>query len=109
MTDQVKLAGRLPGSFENNGMSSVAADLLKTPETDRLAVIWYDVLKTTHDVDTGDDIATIRVKRIEPMGDVGSATAALREMVMQAAEARTGAKPLPFDATDADDGAEVVE
>lgn len=114
MSEIVKLAGRLPGSFENNGMPAVASDLLKDGATQRLAVIWYDVLTTGHNNDTGDDIATMRVLRIEPMGSVGAATSALREMVMQAAEARTGKAPLPFDqvepepGSDDGDGAEVL-
>lgn len=100
MTTEVKLAGRLPGSIENNGMYNVQPDLLKSPAEHRLAVIWYDVPKIVDDVETGDRVPTMRVLRIEPMGEVGEATAALREMVMQAAEARTGKTPLPFDETD---------
>jgi hypothetical protein len=100
VTTEVKLAGRLPGSIENNGMYNVQPDLLQSPKEHRLAVIWYDVPKIVDDVETGDRIPTMRVLRIEPMGEVGEATAALREMVMQAAEARTGNTPLPFDETD---------
>lgn len=103
MTTEVKLAGRLPGSIENNGMYNVQPDLLKTPSEHRLAVIWYDVPKIVDDVETGDRVPTMRVLRIEPMGEVGEATEALREMVMQAAEARTGKSPLPFDDVSPDD------
>lgn len=102
MTTEVKLAGRLPGSIENNGMYNVQPDLLKTPAEHRLAVIWYDVPKIVDDVESGDRVPTMRVLRIEPMGEVGEATAALREMVMQVAEARTGKTPLPFDDVDPD-------
>ena len=93
---EVKLAGRLPGSMENNGMYSVQPDLLKTPKERRLAVIWYDVLKHVHNVDTEEDVPVMRVLRIEPIGDVDEASQALQELVMQKAEQRLGATPLPF-------------
>lgn len=105
MTDvskSVKLAGRLPGSTENNGLLSVVQELIDSPKADRMFVIWADVLKITEDVETGDHVPTLRVKRIEPMGEVGEAQQALRELVMQAAEARLGHTPLPFDETDVD-------
>lgn len=102
MSSEVKLAGRLPASAESNGMGSVQADLLRAPKEQKLAVIWYDVLKITTDVDTDDEVPTIRVLKIEPMGDVDDASAALREMVMQRMEARLGHTPLPFDAHDPD-------
>ncbi|WP_020385941.1 hypothetical protein [Kribbella catacumbae] len=105
MTDvskSVKLAGRLPGSTENNGLLSVVQELIDSPKADRMFVIWADVLKITEDVETGDHVPTLRVKRIEPMGEVDAASQALRELVMQAAEARLGHTPLPFDETDVD-------
>lgn len=103
MTTEVKLAGRLPGSVENNGMYSVQPDLLKTPAEHRLAVIWYDVPKIVDDVESGDRVPTMRVLRIEPMGEVDEASQVLREMVMQKAEARLGATPLPFGDVSPDD------
>lgn len=102
MSTEVKLAGRLPQSAESNGMYSVQPELLTDPEEQRLAVIWYDVLKITRDVDQGDEVPTIRVLKIEPMGEVGAASQALREMVMQQAEARLGHTPLPFGEVDPD-------
>jgi hypothetical protein len=102
VSTEVKLAGRLPQSAESNGMYSVQPELLTDPEEQRLAVIWYDVLKITRDVDQGDEVPTIRVLKIEPMGQVDDASQALREMVMQKAEARLGHTPLPFDQHDPD-------
>lgn len=96
MAEKVRLAGRLPGSIENNGMLSIAPDLLKQTNHVRLAVIWYDVLKTEHNNDSGDDIAVLRIGRIEPMGDVGEVSEALQEIVLVAAEKRLGSAPLPF-------------
>ena len=102
MSTEVKLAGRLPASSESNGMHSVQADLLTDPEEQRLAVIWYDVLKITRDVDQGDEVPTIRVLKIEPLGLVDEVSQAIREEVMRASEARLGHTPLPFDQHDPD-------
>ncbi|MGZ0150683.1 hypothetical protein ACXJJ3_26735 [Kribbella sp. WER1] len=104
MTDAskaVKLAGRLPGSTEHNGMSAVVRDLLTEPETTRLAVIEYDVPKIVTDVETGDRVPTLRVLRIEPAGgDKEEGYRALRELMLSAAENRLGHTPLPFDEVD---------
>lgn len=102
MSSEVKLAGRLPASAESNGMPSVQADLLTDPEEQRLAVIWYDVLKITRDVDQGDEVPTIRVLKIEPLGQVDEVSQAIREEVMRKAETRLGHTPLPFGQTDPD-------
>lgn len=95
----VKLAGRLPGSVENNGLLNVLPDLLKNPNTERLAVIWYSA--PTEDVDHSTDpetrIPKLSIHKFEPMGDVDEASQALQQMVMQKAEERLGHTPLPFD------------
>ena len=103
MTDvskAVKLNGRLPGSIEANGLLSILTDLLKEPNTERLAVVWYDAPTKVVDNQTGDEIPKIAIRRFEPMGTTDTASHALREMVMQTAEARLGYTPLPFDETD---------
>ena len=100
MSEKVRLAGRLPGSIENNGLLSIAADLHKRQTQVRLGVVWFDILTVAHNNDTGDDTATVRILRFEPMGDVGEVTEALQEMVLVAAESRTGSTPLPFGVTD---------
>lgn len=102
MSTEVKLAGRLPQSAESNGMYSVQPALLTDPEQQRLAVIWYDVLKVTRDIDEGDEVPTIRVLKIEPLGTVDEASQAIQAEVMRAAEARLGHTPLPFDQHDPD-------
>lgn len=104
MTDAskaVKLAGRLPGSTEHNGLGAVVLDLLREPETTRLAIIEYDVPKITTDVESGDRVPTMRVLRIEPAGsDKEEGYRALRELMLSAAENRLGHTPLPFDEVD---------
>lgn len=98
----VKLAGRLPGSIENNGLMNVLPDLLAEPNTERLAVIWYDAPTKEVDNQNGDEIPKLVIRRFEPMGAADEATQALQEMVLQKAEQRLGHTPLPFDQTDPD-------
>lgn len=98
----VKLAGRLPGSVESNGLMGILPDLLANPNKERLAVVWFSA--PTEDVDHSTDpetrIPKLAIHRIEPMGDAGEATQALQEMVLQRAEERLGHTALPFDQTD---------
>lgn len=102
MSSEVKLAGRLPASAESNGMPSLQAQLLADPKRQVLAVVWLDVLKITRDVDTDDEVPTMRVLKIEPLGEVDEVSQAIREEVMRKAEVRLGHSPLPFDQHDPD-------
>jgi hypothetical protein len=108
MSDLVKLSTRLPGETDINGVDALAAELVKDPETIRVAVLWFDVTKVTHDTDTGDDVPTIRVRRLEPIGDVDTIPDSIRHVVDVATEKRTGRAALPFDLVDVVD-VEIVE
>lgn len=114
MTDvskSVKLAGRLPGSVENNGLLSVLPDLLEHPTKERLAVVWYSAPGGKYDSSEPDHetrIPTLVIHKIEPMGDVDEASLALQEMVLQKSEERLGHTPLPFGETEVS-GVRVVD
>lgn len=97
MSDKVKLGSKLPGDFEVNGVDQIADELIADPEAGRLAVVWFDVAKVTHDTDTGEDVPTIRVRRIEPIGEVGDVSQTIIDLVQSKIEERTGRKPLPFE------------
>lgn len=97
MSATVKLSAKLPGEPEINGVDSTVEALLTDPELLRVAVVYYDVAKVTHDVDLGTDVPTIRVRRIEPLGLVGDVPPAVRKAVAAAEEARTGRKAIPFE------------
>ena len=97
MSELVKLSSRLPGDTDINGVDALADDLVKDPETIRVAVLWFDAVKITHDTDTGNDVPTIRVRRVEPIGDVESIPKTIRTIVDKATETRTGRASLPFD------------
>ena len=62
-----------------------------------MAVVWFDTTKVTIDTDTGAHVPTIRVRRIEPIGNVEKIPDTLRQLVDTATQDRTGRVPLPFD------------
>lgn len=103
MSDKVKLSTKLPGDEETNGLDSLAEQLVKDPETIRVAIVWLDVVKVTNETDTHKQIPTVRVRRVEPLGDVDDVSKAIRELVDAAVEERTGRTPLPFDVTEYED------
>lgn len=97
MSAVVKLSSKLPGDFETNGVDALAADLTDSPKTVRIAVIWFDAARVVVDTDTGEHVPTIRVRRIEPLGDADEVSQAIRDTVGEAMEKRTGRTPIPFD------------
>jgi hypothetical protein len=97
----VKLSSKMPGDAEINGVDAQAADLIDDPEALRVAVVYYDASKVTHDTDTGTDVPTIRVRRIEPIGLVEDVPDTVRKVVAAAEQARTGRTPIPFEIVDA--------
>lgn len=106
MSDVVKLAARLPGDPEVNGLDALAGDLITRPQTLRCAVIWYDTIRVTENIELGVKIPTVQVLRIEPISDAAAMPTELVSLVQEAAQARLGHEPLPFDETDVD-GVEV--
>jgi hypothetical protein len=55
------------------------------------------VPKFITDVESGDQVPTMRVLRIEPAGAKDEGYQALRELMLSSAETRLGHTPLPFD------------
>jgi hypothetical protein len=101
VSKSVKLAGRLPGSEEMNGLLPVIPDILANPTKNRLAVIWFSAPnKITDNPTTGERVPTLTIHRLEPLGDVDEASQALRELVMQKIDDRLGNAALPFDEVD---------
>lgn len=99
MSALVKLSSKLPGDFEVNGIDQQVEELIDEPKALRIAVVWYDTLKVTMDTDSGDQIPTIRVRRIEPLGVADDVTDAIKKTVSKAMQERTGRTPLPFNIT----------
>lgn len=97
MSATVKLASAMPADFETNGVDAQAEALVLEPKTLRCAVVWYDVKEVKVDTDTGAHVPTIRLRRIEPLGDADDVSKAIRADVEAAMEKRTGRTPIPWD------------
>lgn len=110
MSAVVKLSSKLPGDGETNGVDHIAGALVNDPDQLRCALVWFDTAKVTIDTDTDDHVPTIRVRRIEPLGNVADMPATIRQAVADAHEKRTGRKALPFDLVevDGDDGQQAL-
>ena len=97
MSKTVKLAGALPGDEATNGIDGLRKELLETPEVVRCAFIWYDVRNVNHVVATGEDVPTIEVRKIVPVGLASEIPADMKAAVLKLDEERRGKTPLPFD------------
>lgn len=97
MSAFVRLSSKLPGDPETNGVDAIAEALVGNPETIRYGVVWFDVVKVTEETDTGDNIPTIRVRRIEPLGQAKAVDPRIADVVAEAVEERTGRSAMPFE------------
>ena len=81
---------------EPNGLAAIADELLKDPLRKRAALIIFDLKRGNEDYDQHDVIATVRIRRIEPLLSADLDTAEL--MIRRAAEARiTGGEQLTLE------------
>lgn len=89
-----KLNGSLPKG-QANGLSAIARQLVDEPDQPHVVIAIVDTRKIATDCDTGDQEATVRVRRIEPIsGDDGQRAATLLRRAM---ETRTGQTTLPIE------------
>lgn len=96
MSKVVKLLGALPADFENNGLDALAASLIEHPEQIRTALVWFDVHHKTDVTDSAEVVPSVRIRKIEPLGNAGEMEDAVKELWFKAEQARTGKTPLPF-------------
>lgn len=92
-----KLSSRLPKG-EGNGLESINRPLVDKPGASYVVVAVVDCQRITTEMDTGDHVATARIRRIEPIApdDTDHAVQLLR----RAQEHRTGAAVLPLELED---------
>lgn len=95
MSNTVKLSGKLAKDDEFNGLDAQADELIKDPETVRVAVVYYDRYDL-HIKRDGTKVPTIQLRRFEPIGNVGDVSPELQRAIQRAVEERTGKAPLPF-------------
>lgn len=103
MSDFVKLAGTLPADEGRNGLDEIAAEVVKDPTTLRAVIVLVDCKQILTQADTGDRIATLRIRRIEPIGDKDAEAA--KRLYRRAYERRTGKNALPIELEEEVDGA----
>lgn len=100
MSNTVKLSAKLAGDDDLNGLDSLAQSLIDDPHTARIAVVWFDCSKIVTNPDEDTEVPYARIRRFEPIGTAEEMPEGLRAVVEQAAEARTGKTPLPYDQVD---------
>jgi hypothetical protein len=89
-----KLASGLPAG-DGNGLTAIERSLIDEPHSIHVVVALVDCKKTSTDNDTGEIIATARIRRIEAITEDDKDLAA--KMLRRALERRTGKTVLPFD------------
>ena len=81
---------------EPNGLAAIADELIKDPLRKRAALVIFDLKRGTNDYDQHNVVATVRIRRIEPLLPADLATAEL--MIRRAVEARiTGGEQLALE------------
>lgn len=89
----IKMAGKLPKDFEQNGLEPHYADLVRDPRRSRVAVVVFDTAKITKDIANYETVPTIRIVAIEVVD--GEDAGKLRAMLQRVHGDRTGLLELP--------------
>lgn len=92
-----KLSSTLPGG-DHNGLNVLAHALITDPHKTAIIVAVVDCKSITIDTDTGDKVATVRLRRIEPIDPEDTETA--QRLLARGLERRTGSAMLPMDLED---------
>lgn len=104
MSAFVRLSSKLPGDPETNGIDAQSQRLIDSPEDLLVCVVWVDVQRITDDIDTRNHVPTVRIRRIEPIADLGREPDELRRIVAAAEEKRTGRTAIPFGMVEISEG-----
>lgn len=95
MSATIRLSGKLPGDPEINGLDSQHERLVRD-DTALLCLAWVKPTKTVVDRATGDQIPTVELARIEPIGSVTSVSSEIITLAAELYERRTGRSALPI-------------
>lgn len=89
----IKMAGKLPKDWDQNGLEHLYPDLVHNPRQQRVAIVVFDTAKITKDIANYDTTPTVRIVAIEAVSgdDVGT----LRAMLQRIHAERTGRLELP--------------
>jgi len=94
----VSLAGNLP-SGDGNGLQAIVPSLIREPKQLHVCIALVDCVKITTNADSGDVVPTVRVRRMEVIGDAEDMKVAER-LMRRALDQRTGREALPYDLED---------
>ena len=92
-----KFSSSLPKG-DMNGLTALSNALIANPKGVHIIVGVIDVKTVTTDVDTGDQVATVRFRRVEAI-ETEDADTAVR-LMQRGTERRTGATMLPIEVED---------
>jgi hypothetical protein len=105
MSQVVRLSSKLSKDPETNGLDDHAVSLAQDPHQVLCAITWLTVQKVTTDVETGEAVPTIMIRRIEPIALVDAVPAEVVELALKLYTERTGKQsPLPFGVTEVIEG-----
>jgi hypothetical protein len=92
--NKIKLTSTLPQG-EANGLRAAVDQFLDDPAGARIGIVVFDTKGTAENFDEQTVTATVRLRRVEIIGDTDDAQAAKR-LMMRAHEQRTGQTVLPL-------------
>lgn len=87
-----KLSASLP---DDHGLGAIRGVLVDEPERVHAALVLIDTQKITEEIDTGERVATVRIRQIEVIG--GDDLEWVGRAFRRAREARTGQAVLPIE------------
>ena len=98
MSALVRLSAALPGDPETNGLDHLAGRLSEEPADQVVvALVWFDVSKVTYLPEQDAHVPTVRVRKVEPIGESHETRQKVADLYAELQEARLGRQPLPFD------------
>ena len=97
MSKTVKLSSKLPGDPEINGLDALHPRLIVSDDV-ILCFAWVVSTKVVRDLNTDEEVPTVEIRRIEPIGGVDVIPPEITEYVAQLYEKRTNKNPLPIGA-----------
>lgn len=95
MSQSAYLSGRLPDG-EANGLAGKLRELVDDPERVHVLIVLADVTKVTQLVESGATVPTLRIRRVEAIGDPTDQKE-LQRILMREYERRTGQPVLPLE------------
>lgn len=98
MSALIKLSSKLPGDVETNGLEDLYQQMLADPKKVICAIAWIVPTQIAKKTETGEEIITVEMRRVEPISIVEKTPAEVQALAAKLYEDRTGMNPLPFEA-----------